>query len=220
MWPLHSTTTAVASPHVAISIPGRTLVFDYGEVISRSPSAEARTALAELAGVRLAELETAYDRHRLELDGGQLGVVDYWRTMADELGVEWSLSHVQQLWTRDFTSWFEPEPAVVDLLVELHDGGTRMALLSNAGLDFGDPLRRTPFATLMERVFISAEMGLVKPDPEIYRVTMAALGIGPEETVFVDNKAVNTDAAAELGITTHHFTGVEGLRAFLLDLAA
>ena len=204
---------------MAIRITDRTVVLDYGEVISRSPSRQARTALAELAGVSLEVFEPAYERHRLELDAGHLGVVDYWRTMAAELGTEWSLSHVQQLWTRDFTSWFEPEPAVVDLLVELHDGGTRMALLSNAGFDFADPLRRTPFATLMDRVFISAELGLVKPDPEIYRVVMAELGVGPEETVFVDNKAVNVDAAVALGITGHHFTGVDGLRAFLTGLA-
>ena len=202
-----------------ISLPGRTILFDYGEVISRSPSVAARTALAELVGVPLDELEVAYERHRLELDAGTLGVIDYWRTMAAELGQEWSLGHVQRLWTLDFTSWFEPEPAVVDLLVELHEGGTRMALLSNAGLDFGDPFRRAPWGTLMERVFVSAEMGLVKPDPEIYRVAMAELGIEPAETVFVDNKLVNVEAATALGITGHHFTGVDGLRAFLESLA-
>jgi putative hydrolase of the HAD superfamily len=34
----------------------------------------------------------------------------------------------------------------------------------------------------------------------------------------VDNKAENTDAAAALGVTTHHFTGAEGLGAFLRSL--
>lgn len=202
-----------------ISISGRTLLLDYGEVISRSPSVAARTELAGLVGVPLADFEVAYERHRLDLDRGTLSVVDYWRTMAAELGQEWSLSHVQRLWTLDFTSWFEPEPAVVDLLVELHEGGTRMALLSNAGHDFGDPLRRTPFASLMERVFVSAEMGLVKPDPEIYRVAMAELGVTAAETVFVDNKLVNVEAATALGVTGHHFTGVEGLRTFLEGLS-
>jgi putative hydrolase of the HAD superfamily len=38
--------------------------------------------------------------------------------------------------------------------------------------------------------------------------------------VFIDNKSVNTDAAAALGITTHHFTSVAGLDAFLRSLAA
>jgi hypothetical protein len=37
--------------------------------------------------------------------------------------------------------------------------------------------------------------------------------------VFVDNKAENTDAAAALGVTTHHFTDAEGLGAFLRSLS-
>jgi hypothetical protein len=38
--------------------------------------------------------------------------------------------------------------------------------------------------------------------------------------VFIDNKSVNTDAAAALGMTVHHFTGVAGLDAFLRSLTA
>ena len=38
--------------------------------------------------------------------------------------------------------------------------------------------------------------------------------------VFVDNKAINTEAAAALGVAVHHFTGVDGLVAFFEDLAA
>ena len=202
-----------------ITIPGRTLLFDYGEVISRSPSAAVRDALAELAGVPLARFEVAYERHRLDLDSGALGVVDYWRVVAADLGREWDLAQVQQLWARDFTGWFDPEPAVVELLVELHRGGTPMALLSNAGSDFGDAFRACPFGSLMQRVFVSAEMGLVKPDPAIYRQVLADLDLEPAQAVFVDNKLVNVEAAAALGITSHHFTGVDGLRGFLTGLA-
>jgi len=45
------------------------------------------------------------------------------------------------------------------------------------------------------------------------------LGIELAQTVFTDNKKVNTDAAAALGATVHHNTGVAGLDAFLLSLA-
>jgi putative hydrolase of the HAD superfamily len=39
---------------------------------------------------------------------------------------------IQLLWAADFRSWISVEPGTVDLLGELHDGGTRLALLSNA----------------------------------------------------------------------------------------
>jgi putative hydrolase of the HAD superfamily len=205
---------------VTISIPDRVVVFDYGEVISRSPSAASEEQMAGLLGVDVDLYRAAWGRHRQELDHGTLSIVDYWRTMASDLGVPLDLTRIQQLWARDFTSWFDVEPAVFDLLVELHDGGTRMALLSNAGFDFGDPFRFSPLGTLMERVFVSAEMGLVKPDPVIYERIMSDLGTDPTGTAFVDNKLPNVEAAAALGIASHHFTGADGLRDFLRSLAA
>ena len=66
-----------------------------------------------------------------------------------------------------------------------------------------------------ERIFVSAEMNALKPEPAIYLEVAEELGITPEQMVFIDNKSVNTDAAAALGITVHHFTGVEGLSKFL-----
>jgi putative hydrolase of the HAD superfamily len=230
---------------VAISIPDRVVVFDYGEVISRSPSAAARDELVALAGVddygevisrspsagswaelvALAgvdgeSLRAAYDRHRHDLDQGRLSVVAYWRAVERDTGASWDLARIHELWARDFTSWFEPEPAVLALLAELHEGGTRLALLSNAGFDFGDPFRYSPLGSLLETVVVSAELDLIKPDPEIYRRAMAELGTDPAHTAFIDNKLVNVEAAAALGIAAHHFTDAAGLRGFLEGLAA
>ena len=116
--------------------------------------------------------------------------------------------------------WISVEPGMVELLAELSAGGTRLALLSNAGFDFSDPLRFSPMGRYFERIFISAEMNALKPDPEIYLGVAGELGITPEQMVFIDNKRVNTDAAAALGITVHHFTGVEGLSRFLRALSS
>ncbi|MEO9325464.1 HAD family phosphatase [Nocardioides sp. C4-1] len=204
---------------MALSIPDRVLVLDYGEVISRPPSHRARTALAAVADVPLETFEAAYEQHRLELDAGTLSVVGYWTAIGRLLGRSWSLPTIQQLWALDFTSWLDVEPDVVDLLVELHDGGTRLALLSNAGFDFGDPFRTAPWSTLMERIYLSAELGIVKPDPAIYQHVLDDLGIDSSDMVFVDNLLVNVEGATSLGITGHHFTGVPGFRAFLEGLA-
>ena len=112
------------------------------------------------------------------------------------------------------------EPGTVQLLAELHAGGTRVALLSNAGFDFSDPFRHSPMAAYFEAMFVSAELGLIKPDPEIYRVVARELGITLEQMVFIDNKKINVDAAVALGVTGHVFTTVAELRAFLESLAS
>jgi putative hydrolase of the HAD superfamily len=204
---------------VSIVIPGRVVVFDYGEVISRSPSKRDREVVLAIAGAEPELFWASYDAHRDRLDHGLLSVTEYWQLVARDVGAVWSLADVQQLWAADFRSWTSVEPATLDILADLADGGTRMALLSNAGFDFVGPLTFSPMGGLFERIFVSAELGLLKPDPAIYLHVVRELGIHASEMVFVDNKSVNTDSAAALGITTHHFEGAEGLRAFLLALA-
>lgn len=204
---------------MAISIPDRVVVFDYGEVISRSPDEADTAAVLAIAGVDAEVFWPSYWAHRDGLDQGTTSIPDYWALVAADLSISWRASTVHALWIADFRSWWSVEPGTLDLIEELHEGGTRLAILSNAGFDFSSPFRRSPMASFFERVFVSAEMNAIKPDPAIYSEVAAELGIPLERMVFVDNKAVNTDAAAALGVTAHHFTGVAGLEAFLRGLA-
>ena len=203
-----------------IRIPDRVIVFDYGEVISVSQSAADRAALVEISGLDTRLFWELYDRYRDDLDQGVTLPGEYWNLIARDAGVEWSPAQLQQLWAADIRSWISVEPGTVQLLAELHAGGTRVALLSNAGFDFSDPFRHSPMAAYFEAMFVSAELGLIKPDPEIYRVTARELGITLEQMVFIDNKRVNVDAATALGVTGHVFTTVAELRAFLESLAS
>ncbi|CAN5258530.1 HAD family phosphatase [soil metagenome] len=203
----------------ALQIPGRVIVFDYGEVISRSPSDRDRANLLSLAGVQQDErFWSSYWAHRDGLDQGTTSIVDYWRLVAADLGVDWPQSRIQELWAADFTSWLSIDPEVFDVLADLHAGGTRIALLSNAGFDFASPFRFSPMARFFERIFISAEMLTVKPDAAIYLEVARELGIAAQQLVFIDNKRVNVEGAERLGITGHVFESPAGLRAFLEPL--
>ena len=194
------------------------VVFDYGEVISRTPHAS-RDALVAATGVPAEELFPVYQELRHDLDRGDLSVVDYWRAIAARTGRTWNITDVHRFWAIDFTGWFEVEPETLAIVEELHDAGTRVALLSNAGFDFGDPYRRSPMGSLFETVVVSAEEHVLKPDASIYRDTCARLGIDAAQMVFVDNRAENAAGAEAIGAVGHHYTSSAGLRAFLEGLA-
>jgi putative hydrolase of the HAD superfamily len=202
-----------------LNIPGRVVVFDYGEVLSKSPSEHDRRELVGVAGAEGEPFWPAYWAHRDVLDHGMITIPEYWARVGADLGLEFGPAQVQQLWAADIRSWLSVEPGSIDILHDLSAGGTRLALLSNAGFDFGDPFRRAPFARYFEQIFVSAELGLLKPDPEIYRHVARELGIEPSEMVFVDNKKVNVEGAESIGVIGHHFTGVPELRAFLSTLS-
>lgn len=58
------------------------------------------------------------------------------------------------------------------------------------------------FTRLFSKVFLSYEMGLMKPDYQIYKKMIDSLGLDPEEILFLDDNADNINAAADMGIRT------------------
>ncbi|MEO8906457.1 MAG: HAD family phosphatase [Microbacteriaceae bacterium] len=202
-----------------ISIPGRVIVFDYGEVISVTPTEQDRAALLAVADVDPDLFWPSYWRHRNELDQGTLAIGDYWQLVAADVGAQFSDTKVHQLWVSDFRSWLSADADTLDVLFDLSTGGTRMALLSNAGRDFGSYFRHGPLGALFERVFVSGELGIIKPAAQIFEHVLDALAISAPQMVFVDNKEENVLGAQALGITGHVYTGAADLRAFLATLA-
>ena len=202
-----------------ISLAPRVVVFDYGEVISHAPSAVDRALLLARAGVPDEPFWAAYWAHREGLDRGTTSIDEYWQAVAHEVGADWNAIDVHELWAIDHRSWLSVDADTVRVLHALVDGGTRLALLSNAGADFIGWLRHGSFAPLFERVFISGELGLVKPEPEIYEHAIAELGIAHADLLFVDNKSENVEGARAVGAEGHVFTGADGLEAWLRGLA-
>jgi putative hydrolase of the HAD superfamily len=206
-----------------LRLPDRVVVFDYGEVISLTPSEEDTRRLLTVAGVPVELEQRFWERywyHRPALDQGTLLVTDYWRTIGQELGVPWRASQRHALWVEDFRSWWSVDTATLDLIERLWLGDTRVALLSNAGFDFASAFRYSPMSEFFEVMFVSAELDALKPDAAVYQQVAAGLGISLEQLVFVDNKFENVDAAAALGVTAHQFTTPAALERFLVGLAS
>ncbi len=203
---------------MTISIPG-VVLFDYGEVISVSPTDADRAALLAIADVPAEPFWAAYEANRRELDGGTLPSGDYWRRIAAACGADWDAARIQALWNADMRSWLTTEPRVVALLGRLHAGGTRLALLSNAAEEYGGLFRFSPIGRWFERVFVSGELRMLKPDPEIFLHVARELGIPPASLVFVDNRTDNVRGAESVGATGHVFTDPDRLAGLLHALA-
>jgi putative hydrolase of the HAD superfamily len=67
-------------------------------------------------------------------------------------------------------------------------------------------------------VTLSFEVGAVKPEPEIYLRCLSALGVSPEEALFVDDRAVNIEGARALGMHAVLFEGEDALAAEVAGL--
>ena len=151
------------------------------------------------------------------VETGHLAQADYETILANLLGVS-----PDGLLGRALAD-LRPRQEILALIHDARDAGIHVGILSNSwGTGTYDPYDGYGLDRLVNAVVISDQVGLRKPDPSIYQLTAAKMGIPPEDCVFVDDTKANLPAASKLGMKGVHFTdaqsGVAEIR-HLLDLA-
>lgn len=100
-------------------------------------------------------------------------------------------------------------PYRLDFVRQLSREGYHVSALSNTNLVHWGYCRRYFIEAgyvpeeLFEHLWLSCELGLVKPNPEIFRVILQQSGYDPDETLFVDDNQGNCLAAEQFGIHTY-----------------
>jgi 2-haloacid dehalogenase len=119
-----------------------------------------------------------------------------------------------------FERWDEmmagPIEGSVTILEELKGAGYELHALTNWSAETF-PFARDRFAFLewFETILVSADVGLIKPDPRIFELLLARIGRMPRECVYIDDNPRNAAAAAALGLDAIAFQDPDQLRASL-----
>lgn len=118
---------------------------------------------------------------------------------------------------RALSDVFTPIEGTYWILGKLCERGVKIVALSNAEPCRVRFLENQGFWEQFHHRVASCEVKLAKPDPRIFHAAFAKAGVGPEETMFVDDVPEYTAAAEALGILSHTFTTSERFQAFLLE---
>jgi putative hydrolase of the HAD superfamily len=193
----------------------RAVVFDYGIVLTGPPDADAWANLLRITGLPQERFEPLYWANRTALDEGKLTGIGYWQKLLREAGLP--PDHAEELSRWDARLWTVQNPVMVDWQLAVKQRGLRTAILSNLSENVLESIERTfDWIHRFDVLVWSFQVGLVKPDPAIYRHILAELGTLPGETLFIDDKLPNVEAARELGIQAIEYSSVERLRADLI----
>lgn len=112
-----------------------------------------------------------------------------------------------------------PVPGSAEIVDELLATGTRLYGLTNWSAElFHHAVPAAPSIGVLEGIVVSGEVGLAKPDPEIFRLTIDRFALDSARTVFVDDSPRNVEAARSVGLHAVHFTSAEALRLELVRL--
>jgi putative hydrolase of the HAD superfamily len=193
----------------------RAVICDFGGVLT-TPLIEAFAAYQRESGVGVEALAGAMQRraqstgrHPLhELERGQISEAEFLAALEEALGDGTRLNGFRETYFQHL----HPNRAMIDLMAGLRARGLRMALLTNNVREW-EPHWRAKLPELeeiFEVVVDSAFVGLRKPEPEIYELTVARLGdLRADQCLFVDDNDVNCRAARALGMSAVRFLDTE-----------
>ena len=104
----------------------------------------------------------------------------------------------------------------VAILEELRTSGHELHALTNWSAEtFLHARERFAFLEWFESILVSADVGLIKPDPAIFRLLLERIGRTPAECIYIDDNPKNVASAAALGLDAIAFQGAPELRAEL-----
>lgn len=183
------------------------LIVDFGGVLT-TPLQDSMVAFSEAAGIEFQDLLRV--TLKAYMGQGDPLVVDFETGRLDES--EFSLQFAQRI-AQETGVEIDPERLVqrlfgalrldegmFDAVAAIRRAGNKTALLSNSWGVSSYPRER--LEEVMDVIVISGEVGMRKPDPEIFVHTIEELGLGADHCVFVDDHPGHLEVAQEIGLTT------------------
>ncbi len=199
-----------------------TLIFDLGGVIVDLDLAKCIQNFKELGLENIEQYLSNFGQKDffMQFEKGQIGIPAFRNEIRKLAGTELSDAQIDKAWCSFLTQIpFEK----LHLLSELKKK-YRLLLLSNTNPLHIETAVAAEFSKtgktmqdFFDKCYLSYEMGMVKPDVEIFEALLTDAQVKAEECLFLDDGKKNIDTAAALGIQTYWVKPNENLN-FLLDI--
>lgn len=190
----------------------KNIIFDLGDVIINIDVPRAARSFAELSQKPLEEVQNLIHQNEVfkKFETGQLSAPDFRNYIREILSQsQWSDEVIDTAWN---SLLLDIPPKRIEKIQELAQKGYRLFLLSNTSsihvAEVNNILCQTTgikqLDDLFEKLFLSYEMGVMKPHHDIYHGVLASAELQAHESLFLDDNADNIRAAQEVGIQTIH----------------
>jgi putative hydrolase of the HAD superfamily len=197
----------------------RAVVFDYGMVLSGPPGKIARAELLRITGMTEDDFEALYWKDRHAYDRGDLNGMQFWRKFVQDAGLALEDNLLSELNRWDARMWTSENTAMVRWQKRLRSEGFTTAILSNMGDSVLENIERElEWVQDFDIHVWSYRHGCAKPEPNIYHLLLQRLATAPEETLFLDDKQINVEAARKFGMQAIPFSNTDQLRQDMISM--
>jgi putative hydrolase of the HAD superfamily len=192
------------------------VIFDYGRVLSHSPTRAEVEEFANMVGMSEPPFFQLYSDTRDEYDRGHHDRHEHWQNFARVAGVSLNRDQVESVVEHENRMWLRINPRALELAAQIRSYGVRTAILSNMPPDLLHQIRRDcDWLNDFEVQIWSCEHGIIKPDPRIYCLCLEALACEPRRALFFDDRPRNVEGARRAGMEAHIFESPEQAAAIV-----
>jgi len=196
------------------------IAFDLGGVLVENKESDLERELSSILGIDSKVLRLASSDFKPLTTTGEMSLLEFYEGILEKLHLDTTtpqnlLETHLKIHESVLTSRNERVVDIVKKLKEKH----HVISLSNVEREIMESTRRNGLYDLFEENFISVEMGMKKPDFNIYRKMLLDLGVKPSEVVFIDDKQENVDAGNYLGIISLRYENPDQLLGSLRQLS-
>lgn len=184
----------------------RAVIFDFGGVLCFPPTEQQIAEAATLCGLNAEEFLGAFWKKRRAYDRGH-DPAPYWQDIAAVGGHVFDDAMIAEMVRREIDFWMRFDERVLRWVEQLRAAGFETAILSNLPRPLGEALRAAPgFLDHFDHVTFSYELGVIKPERDIYEHAIRGLGAAPARTLFLDDRVENVEGARAAGLHAVLFT--------------
>jgi putative hydrolase of the HAD superfamily len=197
--------------------PLEAVISDFGGVLT-SPLQDSFTAFHDSSGISLESLGKAIGavtlRHGsnplFELETGRMTEAAFLQALSDELGEQLGRPVELRGFGERYFQNLHPNGPMIDYMRDLKRRGYKLAICTNNVREWETRWRAMlPVDEIFDVVVDSGFVGVRKPDPRIYEITLERLEVAPESALLVDDIDTNCVGARELGLRTVWFRSTE-----------
>lgn len=180
-------------------------IFDMGNVIIDIDFNRVFAVWSKLSGVPLASIKknfTAGEVFKLH-ERGNITDIEFAEEINSELGMSLSFEQFAEGWQAIFIA---VRPEVIDIMNKLREQGHRVVVLSNTNRLHQDywPEHYPEIAASADFLYLSQDLGMRKPDPELFKYVLESEDVEAQNAVFFDDLQINVDLALSVGMNAVH----------------
>ena len=195
----------------------KTIFWDIGGVLERTEDHTPRAALADQLGWPASELSRVIfghtDGYRIQL--GQVSLEEHYANIAAALDIP--VAQIDGVLSA-FFGGDRLDLALVDHIRALKQDYTT-AVISNYMPVLRDKIDQLwQIGDAFDALVVSAEVGVMKPDPAIYQIALEKTNTPPRQSVFIDDFIENVESARRVGMHAIHFKAAPQALEELNDL--